>query len=144
MKTKLIIISLIFMFFNVSYSNEIINLKKFATRGKSPVFQISIFDDSTAILNGTANIEYIGEYKANIKKHYADLILMLDKINIDTLQEKYNFKIMDYPVTKITFHYKGKNKTTSFKREVPAEVKKLSDFIINQIIKNSEWEKINN
>ncbi len=128
---------------NILIAEELITVKRFATRGKSPVFEIKIFNDSTAILNGYSNIEYIGKHKTRIINYYDTLITLLDKLDLDTLKEKYNLKIMDYPTTKITFNYKGIKKTVTFKREVPEEVKKINHFIINEIIKKANWEKIN-
>ncbi|HOJ37722.1 MAG TPA: DUF6438 domain-containing protein [Ignavibacteriales bacterium] len=143
MKIKIVIIGLIIMCSNILIAEELITVKRFATRGKSPVFEIKIFNDSTAILNGYSNIEYIGEHKTRITNYYDTLITLLNKLDLDTLKEKYNLKIMDYPTTKITFNYKGIKKTVTFKREVPEEVKKINHFIINEIIKKANWEKIN-
>lgn len=143
MKIKIVIIGLIIMCSNILIAEELITVKRFATRGKSPVFEIKIFNDSTAILNGYSNIEYIGKHKTRIINYYDTLITLLDKLDLDTLKEKYNLKIMDYPTTKITFNYKGIKKTVTFKREVPEEVKKINHFIINEIIKKANWEKIN-
>ncbi len=143
MKIKIVIIGLILMYSSLIFAEELISIKRFATRGKSPVFEMKIFNDSTAILIGFSNIEYIGQHKAKISTFYDTLLSLLDKVNLDTLKEKYNLKIMDYPTTKITINHKGIKKTVTFKREVPEEVKKLNLFIFNDIIKKTNLKKIN-
>ena len=92
MKIKIVIIGLIIMCSNILIAEELITVKRFATRGKSPVFEIKIFNDSTAILNGYSNIEYIGKHKTRIINYYDTLITLLDKLDLDTLKEKYNLE----------------------------------------------------
>jgi len=122
-------------------NKEILFIKKMPTRGKAPVYELSIYNDSTAILKGIANLQYIGLYKANIRKNYYKIKNLIDSIQLDTLQEKYNYLLLDYPVTIMKITKNNIEKTVKFKRDAPNNLKNLSK-IANNMIKNEKWIKI--
>lgn len=122
-------------------NKEILFIKKMPTRGKAPVYELSIYNDSTAILKGIANLQYIGLYKANIRKNYYKIKNLIDSIQLDTLQEKYNYLLLDYPVTIMKITKNNIEKTVKFKRDAPNNLKNLSK-IANDMIKNEKWIKI--
>jgi len=122
-------------------NKEILFIKKMPTRGKAPVYELSIYNDSTAILKGIANLQYIGLYKANIRKNYYKIKNLIDSIQLDTLQEKYNYLLLDYPVTIMKITKNNIEKTVKFKRDAPNNLKNLSK-IANNMIKNEKWIKL--
>jgi hypothetical protein len=122
-------------------NKEILFIKKMPTRGKAPVYELSIYNDSTAILKGIANLQYIGLYKANIQKNYYKIKNLIDSIQLDTLQGKYNYLLLDYPVTIMKITKNNIEKTVKFKRDAPNNLKNLSK-IANDMIKNEKWIKI--
>ncbi|HOP50990.1 MAG TPA: DUF6438 domain-containing protein [Ignavibacteriales bacterium] len=122
-------------------NKEILFIKKMPTRGKAPVYELSIYNDSTAILKGIANLQYIGLYKANIQKNYYKIKNLIDSIQLDTLQEKYNYLLLDYPVTIMKITKNNIEKTVKFKRDAPNNLKNISK-IANNMIKNEKWIKI--
>ncbi len=122
-------------------NKEILFIKKMPTRGKAPVYELSIYNDSTAILKGIANLQYIGLYKANIQKNYYKIKNLIDSIQLDTLQEKYNYLLLDYPVTIMKITKNNIEKTVKFKRDAPNNLKNLSK-IANNMIKNEKWIKL--
>lgn len=122
-------------------NKEILFIKKMPTRGKAPVYELSIYNDSTAILKGIANLQYIGLYKANIQKNYYKIKNLIDSIQLDTLQEKYNYLLLDYPVTIMKITKNNIEKTVKFKRDAPNNLKNLSK-IANDMLKNEKWIKI--
>ena len=122
-------------------NKEILFIKKMPTRGKAPVYELSIYNDSTAILKGIANLQYIGLYKANIQKNYYKIKNLIDSIQLDTLQEKYNYLLLDYPETIMKITKNNIEKTVKFKRDAPNNLKNISK-IANNMIKNEKWIKI--
>jgi len=119
----------------------LIEMAKGACYGTCPIYNISIFRDGVAKLNGVRFCKKLGPHLTQLSD--IELNLLEQKINlmdIENYPEKYKSMIADLPGTQLTFHQKdGILKKVWWNSGAPDELNEMA-IVLDKFRTDLEWK----
>lgn len=117
-------------------------IKKTPCFGMCPTYEMTIFQDGTAVYEGIAHVDKIGKFKATFSKEEIENIKkMVDSINYFDFKEEYVAPhITDLPTTYTQMSYGGKSLKIKTYGEAPPSLMRFQSYL-HQIMERTDWEE---
>lgn len=118
-------------------------MEKTACMGSCPVYNLKVYQDGWAILEGVAHVAYLGNYQLKLSdKEIAGIKDAFEKHDFFSLDEKYYANFSDLPTTYLFYRQQDRSKKVMDYHGAPQNLKKLEDYLATFL--NKKWKKIPN
>ena len=120
----------------------VFTMSKTSCRGKCPVYDLVIYSNGLAKLNGKQNLDKIGNFKRTLdKKEFNNLTESFTNNKFTELKDQYDAPVTDLPTTITTSEWEGKYKKVIDYSGAPEILKNLERMLEN-VMKAEGWEKV--
>lgn len=115
-------------------------MEKTACMGSCPVYNLKVYQDGWATLEGTANIEFIGNYQLKLSEsEISDIRAAFEKYDFFSMDEKYYANFSDLPTTYLYYKEDGRSKKIMDYHGAPDNLKQLEDYL--EAFLKKKWKK---
>lgn len=110
--------------------------------GKCPVYEMKIYTDGKVLLEGKANIDYIGTWEKSITKGELEaFVTMAEKIGYMELEDRYDSSITDVPSTTTSIVINGVRKEVYRRANYPEKILQF-EALFTQLLDSKDWKKV--
>lgn len=110
--------------------------------GKCPVYEMKIYTDGKVVLEGKANIDYIGTWEKSITKSELEaFVTMAEKIGYMELEDRYDSSITDVPSTTTSIVINGVRKEVYRRANYPEKILQF-EALFTQLLDSKDWKKV--
>jgi len=128
----------------VTSEQVIFEQKKTPCFGTCPVYELKIYDNRTAEIMASQNLDIKGHYLSKIpEERFEALKKAFDESNFFKYKDQYTSNITDLPTTYITYRKGEKEKTIQDYHGAPVSLKELEKMLHNLVLELS-WEEVKN
>ncbi|MFT4834207.1 MAG: hypothetical protein ACI8WP_000966 [Flavobacteriaceae bacterium] len=116
----------------------VLTMQKSSCRGKCPVYVMDVYNTGKLVLDGKANIDYIGDFVGELDKNSLNQIVQeFENSDFQAFEDKYDSRITDIPSTYLTF----KGKKVENRSGAPEKLDQL-ESTLTAVFKTTKWQEM--
>ena len=120
----------------------VISMKKTSCYGTCPVYELSVFSDHTAVLEGERHLDFIGKFKAKVPDAlYRELVDTFENSSFFDFDNEYTAAYSDLPTTYLFYSNLRRSKKIRDYYGSPEALKQLESRVA-ELIEELDWEEI--